>query len=67
MAGQDELDGARRHQQIILPAVGMHHRHDEVGAFAMEYFRLLLGGPDRRQEFQILGLDARGVRPGRRR
>jgi hypothetical protein len=43
----------RGEQLVVLPAVGVHHRHDEVGAFLAQQVGLLLGGADRRPEAQV--------------
>ena len=37
VAGQDEIDRVRvAISSIVLPAVGMHDRDDEIGAFATQ-------------------------------
>ena len=54
VAGEQKVDGARRSDLVVLPAVGVRDGNDEIGALAPQRLGLLLHGGDRRQEFQIL-------------
>ena len=62
VAGQDQVDRARREQLVVLLAVGMHDRDHEIGALAPQQPR-----PARRvvatvgRNCRSSGLDVRGV------
>ena len=59
MSAQHQVDLAGGRELEVLLAVGVYHRHHEIGALAPQRVGLLAHGRDRRRKSQVAGREAR--------